>query len=78
MWNRSASTLVLATLLAAVPMAGAVLAQAPRINPKEKAMDKPADAKEVVMRMTKYTDLKVGEGDEAKTGQVVSVHYTGC
>ncbi|HZF07683.1 MAG TPA: FKBP-type peptidyl-prolyl cis-trans isomerase [Thermoanaerobaculia bacterium] len=78
MWNRSASTLVLATLLTAVPMAGAVLAQAPKDQPKEKAMDKPADAKEVVMpNGLKYTDLKVGEGDEAKTGQIVSVHYTG-
>jgi FKBP-type peptidyl-prolyl cis-trans isomerase len=73
------STLVLATtLLTALPLAGPVLAQAPKEQPKEKTMEKPAEAKEVVLPSgLKYTDLKVGEGDEAKAGQTVSVHYTG-
>jgi FKBP-type peptidyl-prolyl cis-trans isomerase len=73
------STLVLATtLLTALPLAGPVLAQAPKDQPKEKAMENPAEAKEVVTASgLKYTDLKVGEGEEAKAGQIVNVHYTG-
>jgi FKBP-type peptidyl-prolyl cis-trans isomerase len=67
-------TLALATLLTALPLAGPVLAQAP----KEKAMEKPAEGKEVVTSSgLKYVDVKVGEGAEAKPGQVVDVHYTG-
>ena len=47
-------------------------------KPAEKPADKPAEAKEVTTPSgLKYTDLKVGEGEEAKPGQVVSVHYTG-
>jgi FKBP-type peptidyl-prolyl cis-trans isomerase len=63
-------------LLTALPLAGPVVAQ----PPKEKAMEKPAAApsKEVVTPSgLKYTDLKVGDGEEAKSGQVVNVHYTG-
>jgi len=67
-------TLALATLLTALPLAGPVLAQAP----KEKAMEKPAESKEVTTPSgLKYTDIKVGDGAEAKAGQVVDVHYTG-
>ena len=78
MRHRRPFTAILAALLTALPLAGAVLAQAPKDQPKEKAMEKPAPAQEVVTPSgLRYTDLKVGEGEEAKTGQVVSVHYTG-
>jgi FKBP-type peptidyl-prolyl cis-trans isomerase len=79
MRHRRPSTLVLATLLTALPLAGPVLAQTPKDPPKEKAaMEKPAESKEVTTPSgLKYTDVKVGEGEEAKAGQVVSVHYTG-
>jgi FKBP-type peptidyl-prolyl cis-trans isomerase len=74
MKSRSSLTFALATLLTALPLAGPVLAQ----PPKEKAMEKPAEAKEVVTPSgLKYTDIKVGDGAEAKPGQVVDVHYTG-
>jgi FKBP-type peptidyl-prolyl cis-trans isomerase len=65
--------------LTALPLAGPVLAQAPKDQPKEKAaMEKPAEGKEVVTPSgLKYTDIKVGEGEEAKPGQAVTVHYTG-
>ncbi|HXO20182.1 MAG TPA: FKBP-type peptidyl-prolyl cis-trans isomerase [Thermoanaerobaculia bacterium] len=40
--------------------------------------DAKAEPKEVVTRSgLRYVDLKVGEGDEAKAGQIVEVHYTG-
>jgi FKBP-type peptidyl-prolyl cis-trans isomerase len=74
MKNKRSLTLALATLLTALPLAGPVLAQ----PPKEKPMEKPAEGKEVVTPSgLKYTDIKVGEGAEAKAGQVVDVHYTG-
>jgi FKBP-type peptidyl-prolyl cis-trans isomerase len=72
--HRKPLTLALATLLTALPLAGPVLAQAP----KEKAMEKPAEGTEVVTPSgLKYVDVKVGDGAEAKPGQVVDVHYTG-
>ena len=38
----------------------------------------PAANKEIVTSSgLRYTDLKVGDGDEAKPGHVVEVHYTG-
>jgi FKBP-type peptidyl-prolyl cis-trans isomerase FkpA len=80
MRHRRPSTLVLvAALLTAVPLAGPVLGQAPKDQPKEKAaMEKPAEGKEVTTPSgLKYTDIKVGEGEEAKPGQAVTVHYTG-
>ena len=70
--------LVLATLLTALPLAGAIAAEAPKAPAKEKTMEKPAEAKEVTTATgLKYVDAKVGEGEEAKAGQTVSVHYTG-
>ncbi|MEA2692594.1 MAG: FKBP-type peptidyl-prolyl cis-trans isomerase FkpA [Acidobacteriota bacterium] len=80
MRHRSPFTFVLTTLLTALPLAGPVLAQAPKDQPKEKAaMEKPAaEGKEVVTPSgLRYTDIKVGEGEEAKPGQAVTVHYTG-
>jgi len=78
MRHRRPFTLVLATLLTALPLAGPVLAQAPKDQPKEKAMEKVAESKEVTTPSgLKYIDLKVGEGEEAKSGQKVTVHYTG-
>ena len=79
MRHRRPFTLVLAAaLLTALPLAGPVLAQAPKDQPKEKAMEKPAESKEVTTPSgLKYTDLKMGEGEEAKPGQKVDVHYTG-
>ena len=73
--------LAVAALLTALPLAGPVLGQAPKTPTppmKEKAMEKPAESKEVTTPTgLKYIDLKVGEGEEAKPGQVVTVHYTG-
>jgi FKBP-type peptidyl-prolyl cis-trans isomerase len=41
-------------------------------------MEKPMEDNEVTTPSgLKYTDLKVGEGEEAKAGQRVDVHYTG-
>ncbi|HEY0512427.1 MAG TPA: FKBP-type peptidyl-prolyl cis-trans isomerase [Thermoanaerobaculia bacterium] len=36
-----------------------------------------ADQETTTASGLKYTDLKVGEGQEAKSGQTVTVHYTG-
>src|SRR6476620_6086370 len=71
-----------AALLTALPLAGPVLGQYPKAPMKEKAMEKPAEKPAETKEVTtpsglKYTDLKVGEGEEAKAGQVVTVHYTG-
>jgi FKBP-type peptidyl-prolyl cis-trans isomerase len=79
MRHRRPFTFVLvAALLTALPLAGPVFAQAPKDQPKEKTMEKPADSKEVTTPSgLKYTDTKVGEGEEAKAGQTVTVHYTG-
>lgn len=42
------------------------------------AEDKTKDGKEVTTKSgLKYIDLKVGNGDEAKAGHEVTVHYTG-
>ncbi|HEV7517903.1 MAG TPA: FKBP-type peptidyl-prolyl cis-trans isomerase [Thermoanaerobaculia bacterium] len=74
MRHRRSFTLALATLLTALPLAGPVLAQAP----SEKAMEKPAEGQEVVTPSgLKYTDLKVGTGEEATAGKTVTIHFTG-
>jgi FKBP-type peptidyl-prolyl cis-trans isomerase FkpA len=55
-------------------------AQTPQPKEKPAAMDKTekTEPKEVVTPSgLKYVDLKQGEGDEAKSGQIVEVHYTG-
>lgn len=42
------------------------------------AEEKPADKKEVVTSSgLRYIDLKVGEGDETKPGDVVTINFTG-
>jgi len=48
------------------------------IEKKEKAaMDKPEGKEVVTGSGLKYVDQKLGEGDEAKAGDVVTVNYTG-
>lgn len=45
---------------------------------QEKAPAKNGNGKEVVTASgLKYVDLKAGQGEEAKAGKVVEVHYTG-
>jgi FKBP-type peptidyl-prolyl cis-trans isomerase len=62
----------LAALLAAMAIAvGPAAAAVPEENPV------PAGKEVVTPSGLKYTDLKVGQGEEARTGQVVEVHYTG-
>ncbi|HEY8020945.1 MAG TPA: FKBP-type peptidyl-prolyl cis-trans isomerase [Thermoanaerobaculia bacterium] len=40
-------------------------------------MDKPEGKEVVTSSGLKYVDQKVGDGDEAKSGDTVTVHYTG-
>ena len=40
-------------------------------------MDKPEGKEVVTSSGLKYVDQKIGDGDEAKTGDTVTVHYTG-
>jgi FKBP-type peptidyl-prolyl cis-trans isomerase FkpA len=54
------------------------LAQEKPAEKKERlAMDKPEGKEVVTSSGLKYVDHKIGEGDEAKSGDVVTVHYTG-
>ena len=75
MLNRKLSrTLMVAAVAAVGALAAPLLSQT-----EGKAMEPGKEAgKEVVTASgLKYVDLKVGEGDEAKAGKVVEVHYTG-
>ncbi len=64
-----------APLAAVLAVAGALSASAASIPQEDKAAQ---PGKEVVTRSgLKYVDLKVGEGEEAKAGKTVEVHYTG-
>ena len=44
---------------------------------KTEKTEKPEPKEVVTPSGLKYVDLKPGEGDEAKSGQIVEVHYTG-
>ena len=69
--HHRASRILLAALVAVGFLSGPLPAA-------EKAKPMTAPANEVVTSSgLRYTDLKVGEGDEAKAGHVVEVHYTG-
>ena len=79
--RRFAPCALLVALIAASPLFGARnQGQAPG-DPQQQPptpAPQPAVAKEVVTRSgLRYTDLKVGEGEEAKQGSTVEVHYTG-
>src|SRR5262245_9244361 len=72
--------LSLAVCLSSGPAAGqSQKPPAPPPQPKEKpaAMEKTEPKEVVTPSGLKYVDLKPGEGDEAKSGQIVEVHYTG-
>ena len=67
-------------LLASVLSLSGALAAPALAQQETKPMESPKDtpAKEVVTASgLKYTDLKAGTGTEAKSGDVVEVHYTG-
>jgi len=69
----AASLMILSSLAA-----GPALAQDKPTEKKERpAMEKPEGKEVVTSSGLKYVDQKTGEGDEAKTGDVVTVHYTG-
>jgi FKBP-type peptidyl-prolyl cis-trans isomerase len=75
---------MLSRKLSRILMAAAVTAMGAMASPlfsqtEGKAMEPGKEAgKEVVTASgLKYVDLKVGEGDEAKAGKVVEVHFTG-
>jgi FKBP-type peptidyl-prolyl cis-trans isomerase len=65
------------TLIAALPVVAVLFLTAACADPqKDKATQ--AEARESVTPTgLKYVDLKVGEGPEAASGNVVEVHYTG-
>src|SRR5436305_3459510 len=75
------TALVLVSTLSTLILApGRALAQDKPAEKKEKpamAMDKPEGKEVVTSSGLKYVDQKAGEGEEAKTGDVVTVHYTG-
>ncbi len=55
-------------------------AQVPQPKERPAGMDKAerSELREVVTPSgLKYVDLKPGDGDEAKSGQIVEIHYTG-
>jgi FKBP-type peptidyl-prolyl cis-trans isomerase FkpA len=62
-------------MLSFLTLAALLLATVSQAAPDDKDKDKP---KEVTTKSgLKYTDLKVGDGAEAKAGDTVEVHYTG-
>ena len=66
MGHRRPLPFALAILL--IALAGPVLAESP----------KPAEGKEITLPSgLRYTDIKTGDGEEAKLGQIVTIHYTG-
>jgi FKBP-type peptidyl-prolyl cis-trans isomerase len=70
--------LAAATLIASSWVPARLLAQDKPTEKKEKpAMDKPEGKEVVTSSGLKYVDQKVGDGDEAKSGDTVTVHYTG-
>jgi FKBP-type peptidyl-prolyl cis-trans isomerase FkpA len=72
-----------AVLLAAGALSLPALAQegkpmSPTSPPSDTKTETKAEPQEVVTSSgLKYVDLKVGDGDEAKSGYAVEVHYTG-
>ena len=70
--------LAAATLIASSWVPARLLAQDKPTEKKEKpAMDKPEGKEVVTSSGLKYVDQKVGDGDEAKSGDTVTVNYTG-
>lgn len=55
----------------------AVLAMVSCSGSKDAASDKPKDEYTTLPSGLKYKDLKIGDGPEIRTGQKVTVHYTG-
>jgi FKBP-type peptidyl-prolyl cis-trans isomerase FkpA len=79
MSHRGTAHCLLASLVAAACLAGPAAAsqnQKPKAQePKEKAMK---EAREVTTSSgLKYVDQRIGEGEQAKAGDIVAVHYTG-
>jgi len=80
---KSAPARVLLAALLGVGLLGGPLDAAGKGKPMTEPTATPAApganaGKEVVTSSgLRYTDVKVGEGDEAKSGHVVEVHYTG-
>ena len=75
-----AASLIALSLIASSLAPRRALAQDKPAEKKEKpamAMDKPEGKEVVTSSGLKYIDQKTGEGDEAKSGDVVTVHYTG-
>ena len=70
-------TLMAASLAVMGALAVPLLSQTSQTEGK--AMDAGKDSNKEIVTASglKYVDLKVGEGDEAKAGKVVEVHYTG-
>src|ERR1700752_1054311 len=65
-------------LLAGLLLLPGALSAAAQAAQESKPMEPTNAAKEVVTASgLKYTDLKTGTGPEAKSGNVVEVHYTG-
>jgi FKBP-type peptidyl-prolyl cis-trans isomerase len=52
-------------------------ADKPTVTKEKPAMDKPEGKEIVTSSGLKYVDEKVGDGEEAKSGDTVTVHYTG-
>jgi FKBP-type peptidyl-prolyl cis-trans isomerase len=76
--NKSSFRMSFAVLLAAGALSLPALAQEGKPMSSEPKADSKAEPQEVVTSSgLKYVDLKVGDGDEAKSGYAVEVHYTG-
>ena len=75
-----AASLIALSLIASSLAPARARAQDKPAEKKEKpamAMDKPEGKEVVTSSGLKYVDQKTGEGDEAKAGDAVTVHYTG-
>lgn len=71
-------TIVLALLgLGIIPFATILIVQQTQSTPANAADKKDEEGTVTTTSGLKYKDLKVGTGDEAKSGKKVAVHYTG-
>jgi FKBP-type peptidyl-prolyl cis-trans isomerase len=73
----AASLTILSSLAAGPALAQNKPADKPTEKKEKPAMEKPEGKEVVTSSGLKYVDQKTGEGDEAKAGDVVTVHYTG-
>ncbi len=73
----AASLTILSSLAAGLALAQNKPADKPTEKKEKPAMEKPEGKEVVTSSGLKYVDQKTGEGDEAKAGDVVTVHYTG-